>query len=70
MELSVVCEEVCKRNYQLAVVAWEKEGAWAGKPEGMTLAALRACNTGAMWEVDEPTPLTREYLIEEGYMND
>ena len=40
----------------------------AGKTEGMTQHLT--CNTGAMWEVYEPTPLTREYLIEEGYMND
>ena len=36
----------------------------------MTLAALKACNTGVMWEIYEPTPLTREYLIKEGYMNE
>ncbi len=36
----------------------------------MTLQELKACNTGEMGEVYEPTPLTREYLIKEGYMND
>ena len=47
-----------------------RKATWAGKTEGMTLAALKACNTGAMWEIYPPTPLTREYLIKEGYMND
>jgi hypothetical protein len=36
----------------------------------MTLKALEACNTGAMWEIYSPTPLTEEYLIKEGYMNE
>ena len=36
----------------------------------MTLKALKACNTGAMWEVYEPTPLTKEYLIKEGYIKE
>ena len=34
----------------------------------MTQTALEACATGAMWEVFEPTPLTREYLEEEGFI--
>ena len=34
----------------------------------MTARALEACATGAMWEIYEPTPLTREYLEKEGYI--
>ena len=65
-----IWQEMVRRTYPKPSWPWEKEATWAGKTEGMTLAALKACNTGAMWEVFEPTPLTREYLIEEGYMND
>jgi hypothetical protein len=35
----------------------------------MTMNALAACAGGNMWEVYEPTPLTREYLIKEGYIS-
>jgi len=30
--------------------------------------ALAACAGGKMWEVYEPTPLTREYLEKEGFI--
>ena len=49
-------------------IPWEKEATWAGKTEGMTLAALEACAAGNMWEVYEPTPLTRLYLEQHGYI--
>ena len=42
---------------------------WAGKTEGMTANALNACAAGQMWTEYEPTPLTREYLIKEGYIS-
>ena len=69
-EVPEIWQELVKRTYPPASRPWEKEATWAGKTEGMTLAALKACNTGAMWEVYEPTPLTREYLIKEGYMDE
>ena len=65
-----IWQEMVRRTYPENTWPWEKEATWAGKTEGMTLSALKACNTGAMWEVFPPTPLTRKYLIEEGYMND
>jgi hypothetical protein len=65
-----IWQEMVKRTYPENTWPWEKEATWAGKTEGMTLKALKACNTGAMWEIYPPTPLTREYLIKEGYMND
>ena len=65
-----IWQEMVRRTYPEYAWPWEKEATWAGKTEGMTLAALKACNTGAMWEIYPPTPLTREYLIEEGYMNE
>ncbi len=42
---------------------------WAGHTEGMTMKALQACASGKMWEVYDPTPLTREYLVKEGYLD-
>jgi len=49
---------------------WEREAYWAGHSEGMTVKALEACATGAMWEVYPPTPLTKEYLVKEGYIKE
>ena len=60
--------EMTERTYPSAAVPWEAEATWAGKTKGMTMKALQACAAGNMWEVYEPTPLTREYLKEEGYI--
>ena len=51
-------------------IPWEQEARWAESTEGMTLDALDACGTGAMWEVYEPTPLTRKYLVDYGFMDE
>ena len=52
------------------VLAWEKEAKWAGSTPNMTLEVLRIINetNGRPWEVLEPTPLTRQYLVNEGYI--
>jgi hypothetical protein len=34
----------------------------------MTQDALEACATGKMWEIYPPTPMTREWLEENGYI--
>jgi len=60
--------EMAERTYPKAAVPWEAEATWAGKTEGMTLKALQACAAGNMWEVYEPTPLTRKFLVKEGYI--
>jgi hypothetical protein len=60
--------EMTERSYPKAAVPWEAEATWAGKTEGMTMKALQACAAGNMWEVYEPTPLTRKFLVEEGYI--
>ena len=57
-----------ERTYPESAVPWEAEATWAGKTEGMTANALNACASGKMWEEYEPTPLTRKYLIEEGFI--
>ena len=67
-EVPMVWRVLAKRTYPPHAVPWEAEASWAGKTEGMTMKALEACATGKMWEVYEPTPLTREYLEKEGYI--
>ena len=66
----VIWRVMAERTYAANQVPWEAEAAWAGRTEGMTQAALDACATGKMWEVYEPTPLTRKWLVEEGFIND
>ncbi len=51
-------------------VIWEKEAYWMGHTEGATLTALKACKAGNMWEEYPPTPLTREFLVEKGYIKE
>ena len=67
-EVPMICREMVERTYPKHAQPWEAEATWAGKTEGMTAKALEACATGAMWEVYEPTPLTRQYLEKEGYL--
>ena len=59
---------MAERTYPKAAVPWEAEAGWAGRTEGMTQKALEACAAGKMWEVYEPTPLTRKWLEAEGYI--
>ena len=49
-------------------IPWEKEAYWAGHTEGMTAKALESCAAGTMWTDYDPTPMTREWLIENGYI--
>jgi len=60
--------ELVERSYPASAVPWEAEATWAGKTEGMTMKALQACAEGSMWETYEPTPLTRQWLEEEGFI--
>ena len=68
-EVPMIWRVMAERTYPESAVPWEAEAGWAGRTEGMTAKALEACATGAMWEVYEPTPLTREYLVKEGYLS-
>ena len=63
-----IWREIAEKTYPKSVVPWEAEASWAGRTENMTADALAACATGKMWEIYEPTPLTREYLVKEGYI--
>ena len=60
---------MAERSYPKSAVPWEAEAGWAGRTENMTMEALQACAAGEMWKVYEPTPLTRKYLIENGYLD-
>jgi len=70
-EVPMIWQEMVKRTYVLqpGAIPWEKEAMWAGKTEHMTMNALNACAAGQMWTEYEPTPLTREYLVKEGYIS-
>tara|TARA_R110002074_G_scaffold214314_2_gene384154 strand:+ start:1344 stop:2015 length:672 start_codon:yes stop_codon:yes gene_type:complete len=67
-EVPMLWRDMVESAYPESAWPWEKEATWAGKTEGMTMNALAACANGNMWEVYEPTPLTREYLVKEGYI--
>ena len=65
-----IWQDIATKTYQFqpSAIPWEKEAFWAGKTQGMTMKALMACAAGDMWEVYEPTPMTREWLEEKGYI--
>jgi len=67
-QVPALWSEMVERTYPESAWPWEKEATWAGKTEGMTSDALAACANGNMWEVYEPTPLTRKYLVDFGYI--
>ena len=62
--------DMATKTYPESALPWEKEATWAGRTEWMTTNALKACAAGEMWKVYEPTPLTREYLVKEGYIKE
>ena len=65
-----IWQEMVQRTYafQPSAIPWEKEATWAGKTEGMTQLALESCARGTMWTDYEPTPMTEEWLIKNGYI--
>ena len=65
-----IWRKMAERTYPPSVVPWEAEATWAGRTEGMTMNALKACATGEMWKIYPPTPLTKQYLIDEGYIKE
>lgn len=49
-------------------VPWEAEAMWAMETPFLTANALRACAAPeAMWDVYPPTPMTGEWLVDNGY---
>ena len=67
-DVPMLWREMVKQTYPKHAQPWEAEATWAGKTEGMTQDALESCARGTMWTDYEPTPLTRKYLVEEGYI--
>ena len=65
-----IWQAIAKDTYksQPHAIPWEKEAYWAGHTEGMTAAALKSCAAGTMWTDYDPTPMTREWLVENGYL--
>ena len=68
-EVPKLWREMVEDSYPASAVPWEAEATWAGKTEGMTKDALEACAAGNMWEVYPPTPMTRQWLEINGYIN-
>ncbi|MCP3683639.1 MAG: hypothetical protein GY861_13220 [bacterium] len=66
--IPMIWREMAERTYPSSAVPWEAEAGWAGRTEAVTANALTACAAGNMWEVYEPTPMTREWLVENGYI--
>ena len=67
-EVPWIWKERASSTYPESVVPWEQEAAWAAHTPDMTINALKACAKGNMWETYEPTPLTRQYLIDQGFI--
>ena len=69
-EVPSMYQAIAKSAYktQPEAIPWEKEAYWAGHTEGMTAAALKSCAAGTMWTDYEPTPMTREWLVENGHL--
>ena len=67
-EVPMIWRVMAERTYPENAVPWEAEAGWAGRTEDMTMEALQACAAGEMWKVYEPTPLTRKWLVEEGFI--
>ena len=60
---------LAERTYPENAVPWEAEAQWAGRTEHMTQKALASCARGTMWTDYEPTPMTREWLVKNGYID-
>ena len=67
-DVPMIWRVMAERTYPSNAVPWEAEAGWAGRTEGMTQAALDSCAAGTMWEDYKPTPMTGEWLRENGYI--
>ena len=68
-DVPMVWRVLAERTYPESAVPWEAEAGWAGRTEDMTMKALQSCAAGTMWSDYELTPLTRKWLVEEGYID-
>ena len=67
-EVPMIWRVMAERTYPESAVPWEAEAGWAGRTEKMTQEALESCARGTMWSDYEPTPMTREWLVKNGYL--
>ena len=67
-EVPMIWRVMAERTYPESAVPWEAEAGWAGRTEKMTQDALESCARGTMWSDYEPTPMTREWLVKNGYL--
>jgi len=67
-EVPMLWRTMAERTYPKSAVPWEAEAGWAGRTEGMTMKALQSCAAGTMWTDYEPTPLTKKWLQENGFL--
>ena len=67
-EIPDIWRVMAERTYPESAVPWEAEAGWAGRTDDVTAKALEACAEGNMWETYSPTPLTREWLVENGFI--
>ena len=67
-DVPALWREMVEKSYPAEAVPFEAEATWAGKTAEMTQDALEACAEGNMWEKYPPTPLTKEWLKENGYL--
>jgi len=54
-----------------SAIPWEAEAIWASEEPYQTVNALKACRApgGDIWDVYPPTPMTGEWLIDNGFWN-
>jgi len=67
-EVPILWRTLAERTYPAQQVPWEAEAQWAGRTEDMTMKALESCAAGTMWTDYEPTPLTKKWLQENGFL--
>ena len=67
-DVPMIWRVLAERTYPEHAVPWEAEAGWAGRTEDMTMKALQSCARGTMWTDYEPTPMTREWLVENNYI--
>lgn len=61
--------DVVARTYPPQPRPWENEAFFAATQPGLTAEALRACAAEKpMWETYTPTPMTREWLVQQGFI--
>ena len=58
-----------EKTYPKGAVPYEAEAMYAAFSDTMTRDGLKACaGSKKMWEVYEPTPLTKKWLVEQGFI--